>query len=152
MKWNIGEQFKVVKGNALAETALSAADYPASGSYIDVSGFEWVNVMIHLGTIHSSDTPNFELKAAEAANGTLDQISATYCAHHCANDDDGEFVHFALEVATLPVDHHFVSVVVTDVANGSYGDIVFYLCGARTLPVTQTSTVLPTASTHEWAG
>lgn len=152
MNFNIGELCQIVLANAKCETALQAANYPASGSYIDVSGFEDVNVVIHLGTIHSSDTPTFELKCSDAADGTLDVIDATYCAHEIANDDDGEFVQFHIKTSALAEDHHFLSCVVSDVANGSYGDIVFYLCGARSLPVTQSSTAGAAVATHDYAG
>jgi hypothetical protein len=149
---NLSNAFKFARGNALTETVLSAADYPASGSYIDVSGYPWVNVIIELGTIHGSDLPSFTLKCSDATNGTADSIDATYAAHTIAADDDGELVTFALETAKLPADHHFLTCTVAAVTNGSYANILFLLGPALSQPVTQTTAVLPTASAHEYAG
>lgn len=146
--------FKIVAcedGSNEIETALTAGNYPASGSYIDVSAYERVHVLIHLGTIDPSDTPVFEIKEADANDGTLDTISATYCKHTCAADDDGEFISFTLEVDKLSTDHHFIGVTVSSVTSGSYASIVF-LGEARSLPVTQASGTLPSASQHEYVG
>lgn len=147
----IANTFKIALGQAKPETALSAANYPASGSYIDVSECERVSVFIHLGTIHASDTPVFEVKQTDAVNGTLDTIDATYAKHTAANDDDGECVTIEIEVDKLAADHHFISTVVSGVDNGSYADIVYLLHG-MSLPVSQTSTVLPSASQHAFVG
>jgi len=138
-------------GSNEIETALSAGNYPASGSYIDVSGYERFHILIHLGTINASDTPIFEIKQADSVSGTLDTLSATYCKHTCAHDDDGEFILFTVEVDKLATDHHFISVVVSGVDNGSYGDIIFF-GEARSLPVTQATATLPSASQHEYVG
>ena len=67
---NLTNAFKFIPGQISPEDALSAGDYPASNSYIDVTGYQWANVVIHLGAIHSSDLPSFEIKEAEATNGT----------------------------------------------------------------------------------
>lgn len=149
---NLSNAFKFARGNALTETVLSAGDYPASGSYIDVSGYPWVNVIIALGTIHASDLPSFTIKCSDATNGTADILDATYAAHTCAANDDGELVTFAIETAKLPVDHHFLTCAVAGVTNGSYADILFLLGPGLSQPVTQTTAVLPTASKYELAG
>jgi len=129
----------VMRGPTKCETALSGVSaLPASGSFIDVSGYEYVHVIVHLGTIHASDTPTFALKCAEAANGTLDVIDSSL-AITPAVDDDGEFLHWTLKVDTLPADHHFVALAVSGtLTNGSYADVIFLLDGARHKPVTQT--------------
>jgi hypothetical protein len=133
------------------ETALTAGNYPASGSYIDVSAYERVHVLIHLGSIDASDVPVFELKQADSTTGTLDTIDATYAKHTCAANDDGEFISFTLEVDKLAVDHHFISCVVSGVTNATYADIIF-LGEALSLPVTQATATLPAASQHEFVG
>jgi hypothetical protein len=148
----IPNAFLFVAGQTSPEDALSAADYPASGSYIDVTGYQWVNIPIHLGAINASDVPVFEVKCSDATNGTADSIDTTYCQHTCAHDDDDEMITFAIEVAKLPADHHFLTVTVSGVTNGTYGDILFLLGPARHQPVTQTTALLPTASIHEFAG
>ena len=144
-------KYKIVKGSALVETALSAANYPLSGSYPDVSGCERFHVLIDLGTIHASDIPIFEIKQTDSATGTLDTLDATYAKHTCAADDDGEMVMMTIEVDKLATDHHFVSCVVSGVTNGSYGTI-YFLLPLMSLPVTQTTAVCPAASQHAFVG
>ena len=143
--------YKIAKGQSLVETALAAGNYPASGSYIDVSDGERFHVLISLGTIHASDVPVFEVKQADSTTGTLDVISATYAKHTSAADDDGEFVLLTIEVDKLATDHHFVSCVVSGVTNGSYAEI-FFLLPLSELPVTQDTAVCPAASQHEFVG
>lgn len=133
------------------QVKLAAGNYPASGSYIDVSAYERVHVLIHLGGIHSSDVPVFELKQADSATGTLDVISATYAKHTGAANDDGEFISFTLEVDKLAVDHHFISCVVSGVTNETFADIIFF-GEALSLPVTQATATLPVTSQHEFVG
>ena len=152
MRNAFSKDYKFVAGQTSPEDALSTGAYPASGSYIDVSGYEWVNVVIHLGAIHASDTPKFTMKQTDSASGTLDTISTADCVHTCAADDDDEVVTFYIQTATLKDDHHFLSCSVGSVSNGSYGDIMYFLGGARHQPVTQTTALLPAASQHIHAG
>ena len=148
----LADDYKIVKGNALAETALSGVSaLPASGSYIDTRGHDLVHIIAHLGTVHASDAPVFEPKAADAADGTLDQLDSDL-AHTVAADDDGEFVVWTLETRKLPEDHPFVALAVSGtVANGSYVDVTFLLAG-RSLPVAQDTSQLPDASTYAYVG
>ena len=142
----------IVPGQTSPEDALSSAsNYPASGSYIDVSGCDAVDVIIHLGAINASDTPGFSLKCSDANNGTLDAISASYTSHDSAANDDDEFVTFHLETSALPSEHYYIAVTTSAVSNGSYGDIVFYLW-KRSLPVSQSDSLLPSASIHTYHG
>lgn len=143
--------FKIVEGQDAPETVLSAADYPASGSYIDVSKCERFHVLVHFGAIHGSDVPVVEIKQTTAANGTLTTISTTYAKHTAANDDDGEWVSFTIETKKLTEGYHYVSAVVSGVTNGTYGDI-FFLLPETEVPITQTTAVLPAASQHEFVG
>jgi len=143
---------KFVAGQTSPEDALSAGNYPASSAYVDVSGYEWVDIVIHMGAIHASDTPKFTVKQTDSVSGTLDTIDTANCVHTCAADDDDEIVTFHIETAKLAADHHFLSVVAASVANGSYGDIMYYLGGARQQPVTQTTALLPSASINRHAG
>ena len=153
MRNAFSKDYLVVAGQTSPEDALSSTAYPASGSYIDVSAYEWVNVVVHLGAIDSSDAPKLVLKQTTATNGgTLDTINSAM-THTAAADDDDEVVTFYLETANLADDHHFVTLsVASGVSNASYGDIMFYLGGARHQPVTQTTALLPTASQNIYAG
>jgi len=142
--------FKIVAGQSSPEDALTAASYPASGSFVDIRGFEWVHILVHLGAIHASDTPGFTPQSTDAANGTLATIDASL-VHESAADDDDEFILWSIETQKLADTHTHVSLTVADVANGSYGDILFFLSSARQAPVTQTA-ALPSGSQYEFAG
>lgn len=146
---NFGRNVKFAAGQTSPEDALSAGNYPASGSYVDVSGFQYVNIVVHLGAVHNSDTPTFEVKQAEAANGTLDTLDATNCKKICAGTDDDQLINFFINTDVLDTDHHYLSVVVSGVSNGSYGDILYFLCGPRKSPVTQTTALAPSDNLFE---
>jgi hypothetical protein len=132
--------------------ALAAGtDLPASGSYVDVADFVWVEIIVWFDDIHGSDAPAMTPKCSDAANGTLDVISATL-AHTAAADDDNEFVVWHIEVASLPTDHHFLALDVTaGVTNGTNAG-AFMLAYSGTQPVTQTTAVLPSTSVYQFAG
>lgn len=139
---SFSERFKVVRGSAKPETAMSGlTSWPASAAFVDVSGYEFVHIIAHLGTLHGSDTPVLAPKCSDAANATLDVISSAL-AHTCnVTDDDGKDVIWSIEVRKLPLDHHFLALAVSGtLTNGSYVDVTFVLeNGAQ--PVTQPSTV-----------
>jgi hypothetical protein len=141
MNFNYSKNVKIVAGQTSPEDALAAGNYPASGSYVDVAGYEWVNVVIHQGAIHASDTPTFEVKQTDAVDGTLDTLDATNCKKVSAHTDDDQFIVFAIKVEALAADHHFLSTVVSLVTNGSYADIVYHLCAPHKAPVTQNATL-----------
>jgi len=152
MRTIFSEDFKFVEGNDKPDTALvNSTAYPASGSYIDVSGYEEVNVIVKLGTL--ADTVAFTLKQTDATNGsTLDTISSTLAKHTVATSDDGELVTFYVETAKLATNHHFLTCYVTGVSGSDYADILFVLGGTRHMPVTQATALLPSASQHIFAG
>ena len=135
---------KIVVGQTSPEDALTTAHYPASGSYIDVSGFEWVNVVVHMGAM--GGTPKFLLKQTDGVSGsTLDTIDTVNGVHTAATSDDDEIILFHLETAKLAVDHHFITLSIASGISSDSGDILFYLGGARHEPVTQNTTDLVVA-------
>jgi hypothetical protein len=141
MNLSLSERMKLVLGSAKPETAMSGvAAYPASGSYIDVSGYEVAHIIAHMGTLHASDTPTLEPKCSDANNGTLDRIDATL-VHTCdVTNDDGKTLMWSIEVRKLPLDHHFLSLATGGtLTNGSYIDVLFLLENGGQ-PVTQPST------------
>lgn len=143
MNGSLSEKMKVVLGSAKPETAMSGvAAYPASGSYIDVSGYEFVHIIAHLGTLHGSDTPTLEPKCSDSASGTLDSIDAANLTHTCdVTNDDGDVVTWDIEVRKLPLDHHFLTLATGGtLTNGSYIDVL-YLLENGGQPVSQPATV-----------
>lgn len=147
---SLAEKMKVVLGSAKPETAMSGvASYPASGSFVDVSGYEFVHIVAHLGTLHASDTPTLAPKCSDSASGTLDTIDATL-THTCdVSNDDGDVVTWSIEVRKLALDHHFLALATGGtLTNGSYIDVLFFLEGGSQ-PVTQPSTV---SADYDWLG
>ena len=142
---------KLVAGQTSPEDSLSTAEYPASGSFIDVTGFEWVNVIVHLGAIDSGDTPVFKLQQSDSVSGTMDTIDTVNCKKTCAHTDDDQALMFYLETGQLATDHHFITMDVSGVAT-SYADIIFLLGGARDRPVTQATALVPTDNQFIKAG
>jgi len=142
--------FKIVAGQTSPEDQLAAGSYPSSGSFVDVRGYEWAHILVHLGAIDASDTPTFTPQSTDAANGTLQDIDASII-HVSAADDDDEFVLWSIETQKLAEGQTHITLTVSDVTNGSYGDIVHILGTARHAPVTQTA-ALPSGSQYEYAG
>lgn len=140
--------FKVVPGNVCG-AAITAAAMPASGSFVDVKGYERVHILLQFGAIAGSDAPVLTPKCSDAINGTLDVIDATL-AHTAADDDDNEWVAWTIEVGKLPADHHFLSLVASGTLVGTYGSVIFLLESLE-VPIA-TYTALPTASRYVWAG
>lgn len=134
------KNYKFVEGQTSPEDLFTTSNYPAT--YIDVSGYESVEVIIHMGAIDSGDTPTFEVKQSDSASGTLDTLDATNCKKVFAHTDDDQMLSMYIETATLAEDHHFLSTVCT-LATASYGDIIYLLGGARHMPITQDTTLMP---------
>jgi len=152
MRHCFSKDVKLMAGQTSPEDALATAEYPASASFIDVTGFEWVNVVVHLGAINASDTPTFKLQQSDSVSGTMDTIDAVYCRKVAAHTDDDQALMFYLETSQLDTDHHFITMDVSGVANATYGDILFFLGGARDKPVTQATALVPTDNQFIKAG
>ncbi len=142
-------QYKMVKGQAAIETVLSDANYPLSGSYIDISKTERFFVVVDLGTV--ADNVVFEIKVADSTTGTLDVIDATNCKKTIANaTDDGQLIIFTIETKKLAQDHYHVSCVVSGTSGSNYATITFFL-DEHTKPVVQ-SAIAPSDNLFVYAG
>jgi len=146
-------KYKVVPGQASPEDILvDATNYPASGSFIDVSGCERFHVVVQVGALNAGSTITLEVRQAEAINGTADVIDATYCKHTVENDDDDQLIFFTVEVDKLEKDHHFVTLQVEGtVASNNYACILFLL-PLTSEPVTQDTTLCPAGNEHVFVG
>jgi len=154
----LSSTFKFVSGHTeaadsashdLEDVLVNNEYYPASGSYIDVSGAERVHVLIHIGTL--ADAITFQLYEAEAADGTEDALSSSYYKHTCVATDEGEFVVITIEVARMSLDHHFLTTKVGSVSGSDYAAIVYLLEMYGELPPTQ-SDYFPDGNQYYFTG
>lgn len=139
------------EGPAATAFQLIDGDWPASGSYIDVGDCERFHVIARLGTIHASDTVTIEIKQATGASATLTTISTTNAKITATAAHTGDFAMFTIETKKLTEDYHYVAATVDGATNGSYGT-VFFLLQKNELPVTQSTSVLPTALDKQFVG
>lgn len=145
-------KYKILYSSAIGTAMSGVSAYPASGSYVDVSPYERVHILLHWGVIHDSDSPVMSLKCAEAINGTLDVISTDYDHTPAPASDDNYWATWTVEVKKLPLDHHFLALATAGtLTNGTYLDVIF-LGEALDQPVTQTTTILPSAHQFAYVG
>jgi hypothetical protein len=123
----LGNYFKIMDGMPAASRmhdGLINGNFPASGSYIDVSDCQRAHILVHLSDLDSTVT--FTPSMATAANAT--PVAITGALHTIAADDDGEFVQYTIEVSELAANYHFLTTVVGSAAGGNdYADIVYFL-------------------------
>ena len=141
----------VEEGPSATAFQLIDGDWPASGSFIDVSDCERFHVIARLGTIHGSDTVTIEIKQATGASATLTTISTTNAKITATAAHTGDFALFTIETKKLADGYHYVAATVDGATNGSYGT-VFFLLQKNELPVAQTTTVVPAALQKEFVG
>jgi hypothetical protein len=147
----LAHAMKFVAGTPGNTFLLANTDYPASGSYADVSKTERFHVVARMGDINASDVPVIEVKQTTSASGTLTTISTTYAKRTLSTANADQFVVFTIETKKLTEDNFYVSAVVSGATNGSYGEI-FLLLPETSIPVTQTTTLLPAASQLNFTG
>lgn len=141
MRYAFQKNYKFVAGQTSPEDLLTTTNYPAT--YIDVSGYEWVEVIIHLGNLDDGDTPVFEVFQSDTASGSLDTLDETNCKKTCVGTtDDDQMITMYIETATLLEDHHFITTACSG-GTASYADIIYLLGGARHMPITQDTTMMP---------
>jgi hypothetical protein len=117
-------------------TALTASEYPVSGSYIEVGNFESFTFLIKVGTLTSELT--CQVQQADAIDGTAKDISGAVVV--IEDDDDNQLVTIEVETAKLDLenDYHYVTLDVTGAAGSDdYADIIFLGRHPRRDPVTQ---------------
>lgn len=137
----LGHKFRLVRGNASPEDAITAGSYPASGSFIDVSGVARIHCLVELGAIAGGDAPTFTIQATNANNGTLATVDATNLAITLTATDDDKFVSFSFPTSLLPTDSHFVTVTAGGtLSNGTQASVIWLLEDHET-PVTQAAFV-----------
>ena len=114
-------------------TAISDGDFPASGSYIDVSGYTHFAFMVNAGSLDSALT--LQVQEHDSATGTATSVSSA-TATVGATDDDYLYL-IEVEVAKLSLNHHFVTLDVSgEAGSNEYLAIFFIGWNARHAPIT----------------
>ena len=135
MRNNLYEACYIEKCNNF-NTAIADGDFPASGSYIDVSDFTHFAFLILVGTLDSALV--CKVQQATAVDGTPADITGATLT--VAADDDNEWKSIEVESAKLNLasDYRYVTLDVAGAAGSNdYLCIVFLGWNARHLPVTQ---------------
>lgn len=125
------------------ETALSAANYPTSTSYIDVNGFRRFAFEIHLGALDSALT--FQVKQDTSATETAsikNVTGATITTGTSGAGADNYDLCIEVDAAALDTNNGFryVTLAVSGPSGNDYACIVFKAWLGADLPVTQPAT------------
>jgi len=136
MRNNIYENLYVEKVNSF-NTALVDGDFPASGSYIDVSSFTHFAFLVAAGTLNSELT--LQVQQAEAVDGSTANITSATAT--IAADDDNQWGVIEVEVAKMNLaTDRYVTLDVAGAAGGDdYACIFFIGWNVRHAPVTQSA-------------
>ena len=130
------EQVYIKTCNAFG-TAIADGDFPASASYIDVSGFERFAFLIKAGTLNSALT--CKVQQATAIDGTPSDVTSATVA--VGATDDNEVFIIEVETRKLLAAGQFVTL---DVAGAAGSDdflsITFLGINPASAPVTQPAT------------
>jgi len=119
-----------------AEDALAAADYPASGSFIDVSGLERFAFLVMAGALTSELT--LKVQQASAVNGDLKDITGATVVIPATGDDKWYMIEVQTNHLDINNDYHFVTLDVAGAAgDDDYGAILFLGFNPGEMPVTQ---------------
>lgn len=141
---------KIVPGKTPEAAITNAtANYPAAG--VDVRGYEFVDVLVHVGALDSALTAQLMCNTA-ATGGTLDAVDVTYAKNTVGATDDGQLFLFNLEVAKLPKDHFYLTCQLKGATGNDYADVLFFLHNGKPTPVTQVSASLPAENVKTYAG
>jgi len=133
------------------EIALSAAaTYPAT-TYVDVSNYKYVDVMINMGALTGTITWSL-LENTASTGGTLDVIDATYAKATVATGNANKCAMFHLDTEHLASGHHYIAIKQTGGGAADYGDVLFFLHGAKSVPVSNPTATFPTALIKTLAG
>jgi len=114
-------------------TAIADGDFPASGSYIDVSGYTHFAFLVAAGTLTSELT--LQVQEFSAATGTATSITGATATVEAG--DDGKAFLIEVETARLTDSYEYVTLDVSGQAGSDdYLSIWFLGWNARHAPIT----------------
>lgn len=122
-------------------TAIADGEFPASGSYIDVSDFERFAFIIRAGTLDSALT--VAVQEAATIDGTAATISGattTIAASGNSGDNSLHIIEVETRKLTRNSGYNYVTLDITGAAGSNdYADILFVGINGHQFPVTQTA-------------
>ena len=141
---------KIVRLKAPEDAWNGATVYPAT-TYIDEGDFKHVEVHINMGAMTGPVTFSL-MENTASTGGTLDVVDATYAklVFATANADKCAIMH--VDTEHLADGHSFIALKQTGGGAADYGDALFLLHGAKTLPVTQPTSQYPTGYNLDLSG
>jgi len=117
-------------------TAVEVQEYPASGSYIDVSGYERFVILILAGTLDTALT--CQVQQATAVNGTAKDISGAVATVGATDDNKWHSIEVQTNQLDLNNDYRYITLDVTGAAGSNdYACFVFLGLNPSEQPVTQ---------------
>lgn len=121
-------------------TALSAAKYPASGSFIDVSDMDRFAFYIAMDVI--ADALDFKVQQATAANGTPKDITGA-AKTDIVDTNDQKQVLIEVQVNKMDInnDYRYVTLDVSGIA-GTNNASIFFIGVPKSKPVSQHADML----------
>ena len=137
MRNNFYENVYKLKANAF-NTAVVDGNFPASVSYIDVSGFTHFAFVVDAGTLNSALTCQVRQDTSATETASIKDITGAVAVIGTGDDNDSFVIE--VEVARLDIANGFryVTLAISGAAGGDdYACVNFLAWGARHLPVTQ---------------
>lgn len=117
-------------------TAVEVGEFPASGSYIDVSNYERFAFLIFAGTLDTALT--CQVQQATAVNGTAKDITGAVTTVGTSDDNKWHIIEVQTNQLDLNNDYRYVTLDVTGAAGSNdYLCIVFLGLNPGEQPVTQ---------------
>jgi len=116
---------------------LTDANYPASGNYKDVSGYDYFGFLVGLDTIV---TPDFAVKQDTSPTETAAIKAVTGASKtDVATGDDGKWFFISVETRKLDIANAFryVTLTVSGTGGADYANVWFFAWKAGAEPVTQ---------------
>lgn len=117
-------------------TAIDAASYPASASYIDVTRFARFAFLIFVGTLNTALV--FKVQQATAADGTLKDVTGATTTVGTGDGNKWHMIEVLTDNLDTANDYRFVTLTSTGASGGDdYACLVFLGLAPNSEPVTQ---------------
>jgi hypothetical protein len=125
-------------------TDLPAAEYPASGSFIDVSDFEWCAFLVTAGALDSALT--LQVHQAATISGSTKDLTDAKWVIGTGDDNKVGIIEFSPRALDINNGYNYVTLDATGTSGDDTAHIMFLGFGKGSVPVTQSTTQFDTSS------